>query len=120
MSRTIANGLLLTGALLILLGTPLSLGAWLSARSFTLPLASLAAGVLLLGVAAALLRDARAACEVLLSALSLPFVLFGLGLLLQTLAGRSGRQPALALILLLAGAGGAIAARALLRRRRAR
>jgi len=118
--RALANLLLLGGALLILLGTLVSLGAWLAGRSLILPLGSLAAGGVLLVVAGAVLRDARVVLEVLLSALSLPLLLFGLGLLLRTLGGRSSGHLPLALILLLAGAGGAFTVRRLSRRRRAR
>jgi hypothetical protein len=107
-------------AVLILLGTLLTLGAWLSGQSVTLPLGSVAAGAVLLVLSAALLRDARVALEVLLSALSLPFLLFGLGLLLRTLGGRSSGHLTLAVILLLGGVGGAFTARRLLRRRPAR
>jgi len=117
--RSIANLLLLFAAVLILLGTLLALGAWLSGQSATLPLGGLAAGAVLLAVSGALLRDARGALEVLLSALSLPFLLFGVGLLLRTLSGRSSGHLTLAVVLLLAGTGGVFTARRLLRRRRA-
>lgn len=113
----IANILLLLAAVLILLGTLVSLGAWLAGTSLTVPLGSLAAGAVLLAAAGGLLRDARVVLEVLLSALSLPLLLFGLGLVLRTLGGRSSGHLALAVILMLAGAAGAFAARTLLRRR---
>lgn len=117
--RAISSGLLLASAVLILLGTVLSLAAWLAARSLAIPLASLSSGGLLLVLAGVLLRDAQVGLEVLLSALSVPLLLFGLGLLFRTLGGRSSGHLALALILLLAGAGGAIMVRALLGRHRA-
>jgi hypothetical protein len=117
--RTIARVLLLGAAILILLGTFVSLGAWLAGRSLTAPLVALAAGGVLLVATGGLLRDARVVCELLLGALSLPLLLFGLGLLFQTLGGRSNGHLALALVLLLAGAGGAFMARALLRSHRA-
>ena len=121
MSRgSIANVLLLGAAVLVLLGTLLGLGAGLSGRSVTLPLSFLAVGALLVVAAGALLRDGRVVLEVLLSALSLPFLLFGLGLVLRTLGGRSSGHLPLAVVLLLVGAAGAFMARRLLRRRRAR
>ena len=117
---SIANILLLGAAVLILVGTLLGLGAWLSGRSVSLPLSFLAVGTVLVIAAGALLRDGRVVLEVLLSALSLPLLLFGLGLLLRTLGGRASGHLTLAVVLLLVGAAGGFTARRLLRRRLAR
>jgi hypothetical protein len=112
----VANLLLLLGAILLLVGTLTLLGSLLSGKPWTLPCATLATGLLVALAAGIWLRDPRAAAEVVLSSLSVPLLLFGIGLLLRALEGKPA-SVALGLVLLLAGAAGAYAARQLLRRR---
>jgi hypothetical protein len=97
--RTIANLLLLCGALLLLVGTLTVLGNALSSKPLLLPGDTLLAGVVLVAAGSALLRTAALAAEVLLSAVGLPLLLFGVGLGLRALQGRPGSLVLAALMI---------------------
>jgi hypothetical protein len=112
----VADLLLLLGACLLLVGTLTLLGALSAGKAWALPLASVASGLVLVLAGSLWLDDLRPAAEVVLSSVSVPCLLFGIGLLLRALEGRPA-SLVLGLALLVAGAAGVYAARQLIRRR---
>jgi hypothetical protein len=115
-TRTLANVLLLVSAIMLLVGTLTTVGNALGGRPLLWSLGGLLSGLVLLALAALLLRDAAVAFEVLLSTVSLPLLLLGIGVLLRSLQGKGG-SAALAGALLAAGAVGLYSARRLIRQR---
>jgi hypothetical protein len=114
--RTIANVLLLCGAILLLIGTLTVLGSTLNHTPLLLPADTLFAGVVLVLAGSALLRNGAIALEVLLSAVGLPLLLFGTGLALRALEGKPV-SVALAAAMIVVGLAACYQARQLMRRR---